>query len=309
MTPEPLDPHKTDLKSLLRSGTWLYKNGQGLPWLPTDDLPDTVTPPVLELGDIESRTIDYIVDSNDTLLLPFTAAEISEVPMPDPLTSPQTVAPRISPHLQRSLPLLLGVMGLAAIVGVLWWQAPRDALTVISPDVPAIPAKTSPESALSLSPFDQAVESADRARELTQTAQTQTDWQIIVTEWETAIEALKAIPPTDAHYAIAQNQVVEYRSQLNTASTQRQALLAQTQTQTLAKDDQVFRSAVQRATQAATLTQTAKTIADWKQVVADWQAAIQYMNEVSVDSPHYAIAQNRIPVYVQNLNYAQSKAK
>lgn len=72
--------------------------------------------------------------------------------------------------------------------------------------------------------------------------------------------------------------------------------------------DNPFPAAVRKATSAAQLTQTASTPADWTQVAADWQSAIELMQSVPQSNPQYSVAQQRIPVYQQNLQYAQKLA-
>ncbi|HIK32766.1 MAG TPA: hypothetical protein IGS17_13265 [Oscillatoriales cyanobacterium M59_W2019_021] len=69
-----------------------------------------------------------------------------------------------------------------------------------------------------------------------------------------------------------------------------------------------FPEAVRKATSAAQLTQTASTSQEWGQVVADWQAAIELMQSVPESNPKYSVAQDRIPMYQKNLEYAQQQA-
>lgn len=69
-----------------------------------------------------------------------------------------------------------------------------------------------------------------------------------------------------------------------------------------------FREAVNRATSAAQLTQTAKTRQEWETVAAQWREAIALMQAVPVDSPNYATAQDRAGAYQKNLAYAERVA-
>jgi hypothetical protein len=69
-----------------------------------------------------------------------------------------------------------------------------------------------------------------------------------------------------------------------------------------------FAEAVRRATSAAEATQTASTPEEWQAVATDWEAAIALMQAVPQDNPNYATAQDRIPVYQNNLAYARSNA-
>ena len=72
----------------------------------------------------------------------------------------------------------------------------------------------------------------------------------------------------------------------------------------LAKAD-AFRQAVNAATKAADLSQTAKTAADWEAIVNSWKQAIALMQQVPSDHPKYSIAQTKIGQYQSNLAYAQ----
>ncbi len=311
MTHEPLDPSKTDLKSLLRSGTWLYKNGQGVPW--SEDLSEAVTQPVVELEDMDFRALDYLdaIGSEDDSS-PLTTLEIP----PDTLngSSPlrsQTPPPPFVNLFKRSAQILFVLAGLTSVITFVLWQESRvrEKATVVPEQAipPMVEPAPTPIVVPSISAFAIAVESADRATLAMKTAETLVDWQTVTADWQIAIDALKSIPPSDANYAVAQNRVIDYRNNLDSASRQAQILIAQAKENSLKQDDEVFSLAVKQATQAAALTQTAKTIAEWKEVITHWKSAIKSMNDVSVDSPHYAIAQDRIAVYSRNLSYAESK--
>ncbi|MEH2182067.1 hypothetical protein [Nostoc sp.] len=69
-----------------------------------------------------------------------------------------------------------------------------------------------------------------------------------------------------------------------------------------------FREAVNKAINAANLTQSAKSPDEWKTVVSQWEAAIALMKSVPSSSPNYAIAQQKIIEYQKNLNYAKKNA-
>ncbi|NJN62153.1 MAG: hypothetical protein HC795_12025 [Coleofasciculaceae cyanobacterium RL_1_1] len=69
-----------------------------------------------------------------------------------------------------------------------------------------------------------------------------------------------------------------------------------------------FREAVSAATQAAQLTQSASTAAEWSAIVTLWETAIAQMGNVPSESPNYATAQDRLNSYPANLNYARQQA-
>ncbi|NEQ22185.1 MAG: hypothetical protein F6K28_23925 [Microcoleus sp. SIO2G3] len=66
-----------------------------------------------------------------------------------------------------------------------------------------------------------------------------------------------------------------------------------------------FYNAVNKATSAAELTQTAKTKAQWNTVATNWQQAIAFMKAVPKANPNHKVAQQKVAEYQKNLNYAQ----
>ncbi len=70
-----------------------------------------------------------------------------------------------------------------------------------------------------------------------------------------------------------------------------------------------FRDAVNAATAAANLTQTAKTGAEWQAVADSWSQAITLMKEVPSSHPKYAVAQAKAIEYQANLTYAQENRR
>ncbi|MDY7012874.1 MAG: hypothetical protein SVX43_04600 [Cyanobacteriota bacterium] len=70
-----------------------------------------------------------------------------------------------------------------------------------------------------------------------------------------------------------------------------------------------FKDAVNKATSAAQLTQTATTPEEWQTVADDWQAAISLMQAVPEGDPNYAVAQEKVAEYQTNLEYAQQNAQ
>nr|WP_290228183.1 hypothetical protein [Trichocoleus desertorum] len=71
-----------------------------------------------------------------------------------------------------------------------------------------------------------------------------------------------------------------------------------------------FRQAINRATQASTLGQSAETEGDWSTVASQWNQAILLLEEVPPDSANYETAQTKLQEYQRNFNYAkQQQAK
>lgn len=69
-----------------------------------------------------------------------------------------------------------------------------------------------------------------------------------------------------------------------------------------------FREAVNRATSAFVLGQSAQSPADWQLAVGRWQQAVDLMRQVPSDDPNYAQAQAKVQEYQQNLAAAQRRA-
>ncbi|MBD0334277.1 MAG: hypothetical protein ICV62_02210 [Cyanobacteria bacterium Co-bin13] len=68
-------------------------------------------------------------------------------------------------------------------------------------------------------------------------------------------------------------------------------------------------SAVEQATQAARLAQTARTAQDWDEVTLAWAGAINELQAIPADSPQRVFAQRKGREYVQNLAIAQRRAE
>ncbi|MBC6473686.1 MAG: hypothetical protein GDA48_13435 [Hormoscilla sp. GM102CHS1] len=71
---------------------------------------------------------------------------------------------------------------------------------------------------------------------------------------------------------------------------------------------QGWRLAINKATSAAELTQTAQTKADWETVASQWTEAIELLKIVPSDHPEYDRAQQKIVEYQKNMEYAQRVA-
>jgi len=69
-----------------------------------------------------------------------------------------------------------------------------------------------------------------------------------------------------------------------------------------------FRDAVNKAMEAAKLTQTAKTSEEWAKVAENWQQAINLMKSVPESSANYLVAQRKVTEYQNNLQYAKQAA-
>lgn len=69
-----------------------------------------------------------------------------------------------------------------------------------------------------------------------------------------------------------------------------------------------FPKAIEKATSAATLAQSAQSQKDWDVVISQWLQAIAGMQAVPADNPRRAYAQKKLAEYFQNLAIARQKA-
>ena len=71
----------------------------------------------------------------------------------------------------------------------------------------------------------------------------------------------------------------------------------------------LFRGAINKASRAAQLTQTANTPEEWGTVVSLWQEAIDLLTVLKRSNPDHPTADKKIKVYLGNLQYAQQNEK
>ncbi len=69
----------------------------------------------------------------------------------------------------------------------------------------------------------------------------------------------------------------------------------------------LIQPAFDQAITAATLTQIAQTSGEWTQVITHWQGAIDLLNQVPSHAAEFALAQEKVTLYQQNLAYAQQR--
>ena len=68
-----------------------------------------------------------------------------------------------------------------------------------------------------------------------------------------------------------------------------------------------FRVAVNHATEAVNLGQSAQTSDDWKKAAGQWQSAVASLEDVPTDSTYYGVSQAKLTEYRANLAYAQQQ--
>ncbi|MDY6782029.1 MAG: peptidylprolyl isomerase [Cyanobacteriota bacterium] len=163
---------------------------------------------------------------------------------------------------------------------------------------PQQPDSPSPETidVRSEDAFRTAVNHASEAATLTQTAQSQSEWQLVIRNWQNAIALMEKVPNESAERTVAREKISEYQQNLDYAQGM------------VSKSVDAFHEAVHNAMSAANLTQTAQSSQEWKTVAQRWQKAIAFMQAVPSDSRNYEIARSRVSEYQRNLDYAKEKA-
>jgi len=95
----------------------------------------------------------------------------------------------------------------------IYTQIPSNS-TLVTPS-PVI--SESPIVLLQTDTFREAVSKAINAANLTQSAKSPDEWNIVVNQWETAIALMKTVPSSSPNYAIAQQKIIEYQKNITYA--------------------------------------------------------------------------------------------
>jgi hypothetical protein len=74
--------------------------------------------------------------------------------------------------------------------------------------------------AIPTDPFPEAINAAMEAANLTQTAQSESEWQSVAENWQTALNLLSAVPESSTNYDTAQVKITEYTNNLAYAQSQ-----------------------------------------------------------------------------------------
>ena len=138
-----------------------------------------------------------------------------------------------STMMKRSLGLPLLLSGL--LIGSASCRQPTDVSVTPSPSTPSTETATtdsvdsaeSPEDESTASTaeetpnyFQQAIDRATSAVNLSQSAFSQDDWRLVVNRWQQAITFLEAVPASDPSYSQAQAKITEYQTNLDYARQQ-----------------------------------------------------------------------------------------
>ncbi|MBS0016755.1 MAG: hypothetical protein KFF72_10425, partial [Arthrospira sp. SH-MAG29] len=99
-------------------------------------------------------------------------------------------------------------------------EPPPEAQIESSPEPPpAAQIESSPEPLVNSDPFAEAVRKATEAANLTQTAQSQQDWETISKNWQLASQLMQKVPFNHPNYLTAQDRAVLYYNNYNYSQT------------------------------------------------------------------------------------------
>ncbi len=101
-----------------------------------------------------------------------------------------------------------------------------------------------------------AVSKAESAQNITQSAVSSSDWDVITARWQEAIYIIEQIPESDSLYGEAQEEKEAYRLALSYAQ----------QGKPVPNAAATFSEAVNTATEASQLAQQARTAEEWNNV-------------------------------------------
>lgn len=88
------------------------------------------------------------------------------------------------------------------------------------PTPPAIAAKVTPSPLPHVDPYQQAMLKADGARNLSQSAASPDDWQLVASRWQQATVLMKSVPASSPNYQYVKTRLAEYQRQLRSAQNQ-----------------------------------------------------------------------------------------
>jgi predicted aspartyl protease len=128
---------------------------------------------------------------------------------------------------------LLALLSGTCLVGTLACSKPPIQSTQPTPQPGVTAAPAAPESADRLTqdpspssqpdrsdPYKLALDKADSARNISQSAQSQDDWSLVAGRWQQAIQLLKSVPPNSPYRGLVQPKISEYQRNLAYAKQQ-----------------------------------------------------------------------------------------
>jgi gag-polyprotein putative aspartyl protease len=101
----------------------------------------------------------------------------------------------------------------------------RGTPKVTSPtaQAPVVAEQVAPKPAPSLTPADPyalAIDKADSATTISQSAQSQDDWNLVISRWQQALQLMKAVPKNSPNHTQAKTKIAEFERNLTVARQQ-----------------------------------------------------------------------------------------
>ncbi len=200
--------------------------------------------PIALDGDLESGGDDYVADYViDETVIDETPPESATLPLlPNPPSQPADLPPAAAPQATESrlptliwvlLPLCIfigGLLGFVLLKNRISTPPNPPPTTEPTPAIPAPDPAASPSSAnpSGLTPLQVALQRADSAVDLGQTAQSVDDWKLVASRWQQSIQLLQAIPDSSLSYQSAQQKIAEYQNYLAVAQRKANQLVVST---------------------------------------------------------------------------------
>ena len=118
-----------------------------------------------------------------------------------------------------SAPLLLSgslLIGLSSCRGTPKANSPAASVPVVAEPPAAKPlASATPADSYAL-----AIDKADSATTISQSAQSQDDWNLVISRWQQALQLMKAVPKNSPHHPQTQTKIAEFERNLTAARQQ-----------------------------------------------------------------------------------------
>ena len=136
---------------------------------------------------------------------PESIAPVATSPSPSPTPKASSAAPKATTPSPGASPAPQAASGTP--------KAPPNAAKPASPGASATPKATSATPPKSDS-WREAVNQAQSAAKLAQTAQSQNEWIAVASEWKKAVDLMRSVPPTSQNRQKAQQKATEYQAYL-----------------------------------------------------------------------------------------------
>ncbi|MGI0487504.1 hypothetical protein ACN4EK_18830 [Pantanalinema rosaneae CENA516] len=124
-------------------------------------------------------------------------------------------------------------------------------------------------------------------------AQELSDWQLVQSTWQVAINALKQVPQMTTSYAAAQQLQPNYQAKLAAARSR-------------SGQEQLAKRSYAQAVNLANQATARQKQNQWSQALVSWRQAIAAAKRVPTDTAQYAEAQNLVTSYTTSLQQAEN---